>query len=190
VSGSRSVIVLGIAGGVGATTAAAMIAAGLAGTTGPLATLVDRTGGRLACRIPEVFGTFPSTTDVSIHDLGHHVTDEALIGLLDSRPVLVVATAASAPGEKRAAERARQVTRLAGGSRGLPTPLIVATQVFGRDSSVPAARNAQYRVHPIPWDRALASGGQINTDALDRSTTHAYEALVSAVSRALDSVGQ
>lgn len=181
-----SVLVLGTAGGVGATTAAAMIVAGLAGLTGLMPSLSDRTGGRLAARTPAHLASLPRETGIGIYDLGHHVTDGALADLLSSRPLLVVATAASTPAEKRGADRAQGALRLVEGTAGIPRPLIVATQVFGRTMNVPAARNAQFPVHAIPWDRALAAGGQIDFESLDPSTSSAFESLVLAVKRSLD----
>lgn len=182
----RSVLVLGTAGGVGATTAAAMIVAGLAGSTGRVPSLSDRTGGRLAGRTPAQLASLPREAGIGIYDLGHHVTDGALAELLVSRALLIVTTAASTAAEKRGADRAKDALHLVEGVIGIPRPLIVATQVFGRTTKQPAARDAQSPVHAIPWDRALAAGGQIDLECLDPSTSGAFTALVLAVKRALD----
>ena len=182
----RSVLVLGTAGGVGATTAAAMIVAGLAGSTGRMPSLSDRTGGRLAGRTPAKLASLPCEAGIGIYDLGHHVTDGALAELLISRSLLVVTTAASTAAEKRGADRAKDALHLVKGVVGIPRPLIVATQVFSRTTKQPAARNTPFAVHAIPWDRALAAGGQIHLESLDPSTSGAFESLVPAVKRALD----
>lgn len=161
----RHVLVAGAAGGVGTTTVAALLAAAHVADGGSV-TPVDHSGGTLTARLPAAWSS-AGPADLVVHDRGPHAAaGPAMLPVLPSAGLLVVASSTRAAAALLPGLLAR-VAREAEDARFQ----LVLVQVHGRYRP----RGADLAtLHPsttvLPRDDALAADGPIDWTLLSRRT--------------------
>lgn len=154
----KTLAVVGTAGGVGATTVAALAFAGMRQHPhgGPMlyarpsARLIDRAGSD---EVPALNG------DLAVWDAGRHSPESAAALLEAGGCVLAVAAPATPLGVADASRVLSTVAEL--GEDALAGVAVVLSQVNGRGRPVATAALPSPLVVRIPYDRALATPGPI-----------------------------
>lgn len=176
---ARTVLVAGVAGGVGTTTIAALLADAVGGRLGVVVQATDHSGGGLAARLPRLEA---ATSRVTVHDAGAHVGPAAALSATPEN-CLVVVGRASADG---VADTRTVLATIAEGTD--PT-------LLGRSAVVLVDRSARsVAVDPAPVrdtgvgavlvlrpDRTLARPGRIDVDRLCPATIGAVTELLAAL---------
>jgi MinD-like ATPase involved in chromosome partitioning or flagellar assembly len=171
------VVFAGTSGGVGTTTATALVFAALQRTVKGAPTLTDHTGGTLGARLPLGDECDAVDAHLVLHDLGAHAHGEG-IDLLESPATLLAITTASTPtGIAAATELLTDITARYG-IAAMARVSIVASQTNGRhDVSAESRRlfaaHGRTMVYDLPADPALAVGGRIPLNRLRRRTRDA-----------------
>lgn len=178
----------GTAGGVGTTTAAALLIDALCHHPEGQPMLADHTGGTLASRI----GLEPAQSNraLGLHDLGAHASGAALDRLATPNTIFVLVTSTNPIGIITAANVLSEA-QVRFGDAVLRRVLLVPVAVSGRgirDKSV--ERQLQNLAAPvpsaivqIPHDFALRSGGTLDPQHLRRRTKQAQQRFVEAFLR-------
>lgn len=179
----REVVLAGTAGGVGTTTATALLFHGFGGLAAPL--LRDHAGGELGRRL--VGGDDVSGLDESVvlHDLGPHAFGSG-VGALQHPQCLVIGVTAATPHGLRLAEELLSGIRERHGQPGLSRSLVVAVGVHGPHRVRRLAEEfknefGQRSLVLIPRDPALAVGGRIPWTRLSPATRRGATAMFGQV---------
>lgn len=172
------IVVAGTAGGVGATTVAALLFEALrrASTVGA-PVLYDHSGGDLGLRLPNGDDVSAIEDTVAVHDVGAHALRGGVEALGSPADVLVVVVPATAAGLVDADAVLEAATRRFGRTASTRTMVVVNTP-FGGD--VPRAALEAFRVRHdhstvlrLPADAALAIGGRIPSSRMTTATRRA-----------------
>jgi hypothetical protein len=156
--------VAGSAGGVGATTVAALIFTALSQDVLGAPQLYDHAAGELGLRLPEGDDVRLVNPGLGLHDCGAHAA--AAVGrLADPHTVLVLVTSAT-PAGCAAADRVLDEIVARHGASQLRRVLLAAVGVFGRHRIGAQLRGLGDRVGTrsvilLPQDLSLAAGGRI-----------------------------
>ncbi|MDR0417356.1 MAG: hypothetical protein LBH76_08635 [Propionibacteriaceae bacterium] len=179
-----SMVVAGAAGGVGATTVAALLAAALTARTGLPPKITDHTGGAIADRVT----TASPTATHSVHDAGPHAANIAgLTAAPDACPVIVAATTADSA--DTALFALQRFTATPGGKQDDPTRpqrgVIVINSTSPRkpphDTSAHLNRIAPGAVViALPWDPALALPGPVDPATTNPRTAQSVAQILQA----------
>ncbi|RZU64121.1 hypothetical protein EV379_0415 [Microterricola gilva] len=178
------VVVAGVAGGVGTTTVAALLAAAL-GTPVSAPQLLDHSGGALAARLDPAVLDRTVDERLAVHDLGATLYSAGVNAVLTRDTVVVLVTAATLDG-LRAAALALDHVRAVGGPLAPARPLLVAVRQGGAGTTEsalkgPAAESGLELAGVLPYDRALLSAQAASARTLSASTRNALAAISAAV---------
>jgi hypothetical protein len=184
--------VAGTAGGVGATTVAALIFAALSQDVLGAPQLYDHAAGELGLRLPEGDDVRLVNPGLGLHDCGAQGA-AAVERLADPHTMLVLVTAAT-PAGCAAAERVLDAVVQLHGAGQLRRVLIAAVSVFGRHrigSQLGALgdRVGTRSVILLPQDLSLAAGGRIPLIRLTTQTVRGQRQLASVLRERLRSRG-
>lgn len=177
----RTVVVAGVAGGVGTTTVTALLFTQLSGASVPR--LVDHSGGDLGSRLTGGDDASSVDRDLTLHDLGAHA-DGALLDLLDDPSVFGVVVAPTTPVGFADAQRVLARIRGRHGVGGLRRVMLVIVGVFGEHRTARASEALQNEfgrrsLVVVPRDPALAAGGRVPLNRLTRESRRAQTELAS-----------
>lgn len=176
---ARTVLVTGVAGGVGTTTVAALLAHAVGGRLGAVVQVTDHSGGEVAARLPALDA---ATSRVTVHDAGAHVQPAAVLAATPEN-CLVVVGRASADG----VEDARAAL---GALAHQPDPTLLARSVAvlvdraRRPTTIdvrPVLDTGVGAVLLLRADPALGRPGRIDVDALEPTTTATVAELLAAL---------
>ena len=172
---SRQVVVAGTAGGVGTTTVAALLFAGLQHEPSGAPVLQDRSSGELGLRLPEGDEVASLDGNVQLADHGSHALRCGADGNLWE--VMVVVAPATARGLVDANEVLDAIEARHGKGR-LRRVVVVLAAVFGWHRLGEGMHRLRERVGTrsvilLPQDLSLAAGGRV---PLVRLSTHSERA--------------
>ncbi|WP_420368221.1 hypothetical protein [Curtobacterium sp. L1-20] len=175
---ARMVLVAGVAGGVGTTTVAALLADAVGGRLGVTVQATDHSGGELAARLPRLEA---ATSRVAVHDAGAHPGPAAALSAAPERSLVVV-------GRATADGVADVRTVLATLPDTDPTLLgrsaVVLVDRASRPTAVDPAALRETGVGAVlvlRADRTLARPGRIAVDRLTPSTIGTVTDLLAAL---------
>lgn len=175
------VVVAGTAGGVGTTTAAAMVFDGLRASASGAPALHDHSGGDLGERLAN--GDEVARVDplVAVHDLGAHALGPGVDVLADPHDVLVAVAPSTPLGFREAGALLADVADRFG-VPAVRRTVLVLNAPFGRYRDAPAVealrgRYERLNVIELPRDPALAAGGRIALPRLAPRTRRAQHVL-------------
>jgi len=177
----RTVVVAGVAGGVGTTTVTALLFTQLSGESVPR--LIDHSGGDLGSRLTGGDDAPRVDHELTLHDLGAHA-DGALLDLLDDASVFGVVVAPTTPVGFADAQRVLACIRERHGVGGLRRVMLVVVGVFGEHRTTRSSEALQNEfgrrsLVVVPRDPALAAGGRVPLNRLTRESRRAQGELVS-----------
>ena len=177
----RTVFVVGLTGGAGATTVAALL---LSAARPGSAAALDHSGGGLAARLSaEVAGGAGNVaaSAVAVHDVGPHPLGDVVLGATPDDAVAVVAPATPL-GERAVDDCLARLRAVHPGRVGLTDRVVVV--LVGSSSSASAdmaaavaTRHATTAVVSVPHDRSLRRGGPVRPDDLGPATSRAVDDL-------------
>jgi hypothetical protein len=179
-SGSRTIAVVGVAGGVGATTVSAGLLALLPERVGGPVGLGDHVGGVLRARVPDTGAAAPAGPLVS--DLGPHARGDADV-LARIGDVVVIVAPLDLEGVRRG-EAARRTIVERRDNDAAAAVLVVAenrpTRAGQRRRALAAARESA-RTVVIRWDPSLADRRPVDVGALSDATRSSFSELCDAI---------
>lgn len=176
---ARTVLVAGVAGGVGTTTVAALLADAVGGRLGVTVQATDHSGGELAARLPRLEA---ATSRVTVHDAGAHVGPAAALSATPEN-CLVVVGRASADGV--ADTRTVLETIAHGADPGLlGRSAVVLVDRSSRSAAVdpaPVRETGIGAVLVLRADRTLGRPGRIDVEHLAPATIGSVTELLAAL---------
>lgn len=171
---TNHIVVAGISGGVGTTTAASLLFAAMATSSRGAPQLLDHSDGELGLRLPEGDEATAIDPSYAIHDLGAHAASEGIELLARPETLLIIIAAATKNGVATA-ERLLSTIKEQRGAGGLSRVVVTFVGVFGRhrihtDTERLQDRFGRNLIVVLQQDTALAAGGRIPLSRLSHQT--------------------